>query len=89
MHRRSPKYQPLREYLMSHQHLPSVRLTFAEIETLIGGELPDSASKYREWWSNQSDTTNRSQAAAWRHAGFVVSKVHLSSADGWVEFARE
>ena len=83
------KYQPLREYLLARQHLPRVRLTFAEIETLIAQSLPESASKYREWWSNQSDTTNRPQAAAWRNAGFLVKGLQLSATDGWVEFRRE
>lgn len=86
--RGAPKYQPLREYLLAREHLPGLRLDFSEIEALIGNELPESASKYREWWSNQSDTTNRPQAAAWRGAGFVVKSVHLSAFDGWVEFVR-
>lgn len=89
VHSGSPKYQPLREYLSARQQMPVVRLTFAEMETIIGGALPDSAFKYREWWSNQSDTRNRSQAAAWRQAGFVVKAVHLSVDAGWAEFARE
>ena len=84
----APKYQPLREYLLARQHMPGLRLRFSEIEALIGNVLPESASKHREWWSNQSDTTNRPQAAAWRGAGFVVASVHLSAVDGWVEFAR-
>jgi hypothetical protein len=80
------KYQPLREYLAARQNTPRVQVTFAEIEALIGTSLPDSAFKYREWWSNQSDTSNRSQAAAWLNAGFRVESVDQSRRGGFVVF---
>jgi hypothetical protein len=82
------KYQSLRAYLVARQHTPRVQLTFAEIEEVIAASLPDSAFKYREWWSNQSDTSNRPQAAAWIDAGFRVDSVHQSGRDGWVAFVR-
>jgi hypothetical protein len=79
-----PKYDPLRDYLAARGHLPEVRLTLAEVGTILGSPLPNSAFDYREWWANQSDTTNRPQAAAWLDAGFVVGEVHQDRATGWV-----
>jgi hypothetical protein len=82
------KYQPLRDHLTALQHLRRVRMTFSEVAAVLGEPLPESAFKYREWWANQSDTTNRQWAAAWLEAGFVVDAVHQGTNDGWVEFVR-
>jgi hypothetical protein len=87
--RAASKYQPLREYLAARQDAPHVRLTFAEIEAVIAGGLPESATRHREWWSNQADTAKSPQSAAWQGAGFEVRSVYPSASDGWVEFARK
>lgn len=79
------KYQPLKQYLAERRDMPSVRMTFTQIAELVDGVLPKSAFTYREWWSNQSDTRNRPQAAAWTNAGFKVGSVELGER-GWVEF---
>jgi hypothetical protein len=83
------KYDPLREYLTARQHLPRVRMTFAEVAAVLEEPLPDSAFKYREWWANQSNTANRQWAAAWLDAGFVVEDVHQEPGVGWVVFAQQ
>jgi hypothetical protein len=83
------KYQPLRDYLTAHQDQERLRMIFAEVATILGEPLPESAFKYREWWANQTDTTNRPQVAAWLDAGFAVEVVHQDDRDGWVEFARQ
>lgn len=80
----SLKYQPLGDYLAARQNETTVRLSFTDVEKIIAGSLPASAHQYREWWSNQSDTSNRPQAAAWLNAGFKVGSVDQQS--GWVEF---
>lgn len=80
------KYQPLQAYLVERRHMPRVRMTFAEIGEIIGDSLPKSAFTHREWWSNQSDTTNRPQAAAWTGAGFKVDSVQQLADSGVVEF---
>ena len=82
------KYEPLHDYLTARQHMQRVRLTFAEVAAVIGDSLPESAFKYREWWANQTNTTNRPQAAAWLAAGFEVDSVHQAPNSGWVEFVR-
>jgi len=80
----SLKYQPLGDYLTSRHDEACVRLSFTAVEKLIAGSLPPSAHQHREWWSNQSDTSNRPQAAAWLNAGFKVGSVDQEN--GWVEF---
>lgn len=80
------KYEPLRDYLNARQHMPRVQLSFEQIAALLGSPLPKSAFEHRAWWSNQSKTLNRPQAAAWLGAGFVVASVGQDH--GVVEFVR-
>ncbi len=63
-------------------------MTFREIEEIIGVRLPRSAFEYREWWSNQTDVSNRPQAKAWTRAGFRLSEVRQSPTSGQVWFER-
>ena len=44
-------------------------LTISQIEEVIGGRLPESARKYRAWWSN---TDRNSQARTWLNHGYIV-----------------
>ena len=85
----SYKYEPLEIYL---ENIPStkreVTLTFREVERILGARLPASAFKYREWWANQSDTSNRPHARAWANATFVVDAVDQGRDSGWVRFLR-
>jgi len=59
------KYDPLGRFLR-RQRSPSVMLTFAEMERVIGGFLP-KAARSLDWW--RSDAASP-QATAWRSAGF-------------------
>jgi hypothetical protein len=79
------KYEPLRAYLASQRSMPRLRMTFAEVEAVLGSSLPESARKHRAWWSNLSDRTNRPQAAAWLDAEFEVGLVDQSGS-GYVDF---
>lgn len=78
------KYDPLQTYLARYEGSRRT-LSFAEIERIIGAELPPSAREYREWWANQADTRNRPQAKAWQSAGWEVRSVQLGQR---VEFVR-
>jgi len=84
MRKKKPKYAPIGDYLAK---LPKakreVSLNFAEIEEIIGAGLPQSASRYRQWWANQQ---GGSRAPYWRAAGFLVAAVDLSRK--LVEFER-
>lgn len=70
------KYQPLHQFLLQCDRA-EVTLTFAEIETLLGDRLPDSARRQRAWWSNRSK--GALQAAAWRGADYLVSALDLAT----------
>jgi hypothetical protein len=71
------KYAPLNSYLGSRTGA-SVRLTFAEIERLLGDRLPVSAHNHRAWWGNQQGG-RRVQAEAWLAAGWRVGEVNLEA----------
>ena len=47
--------------------------SFAEIERLIDGKLPQSAKYYPAWWANQ----NRAQSLAWESVGWRTAGVDL------------
>jgi DNA-binding transcriptional regulator YiaG len=69
------KYQPLLEYLEQSDR-SEVVLTFADLETLIGTSLPESARCNRAWWSNRSK--GALQSAAWMGAGYLVKDLNFS-----------
>ena len=58
------KYLLLENYL-KNINFKEITLTFQEIEKIIGGKLPSSASKYSQWWENDK---NHVQAKAWINA---------------------
>lgn len=78
----SSRYDPLRLYL-SAQKEPVVRMTFAEIEGVLGATLPESARKYRPWWANEAAGTHV-HARAWLESGRRTRNVDLGA--GTVEF---
>ena len=68
------KYEPLGVFLKSRSasHVP---ITIAEIEDVIGGKLPNSAHRYRPWWSNNA--SNSVMTKVWLDAGFVTEQVDM------------
>lgn len=80
----SSRYQPLHDHL-ADQTEPVVRLTFRQIERILGASLPDSARKYRPWWANEAAGTHV-HARSWLDAGRKTRNVDLNS--GTVEFVR-
>lgn len=77
------KYGPLCDYL-KRCGKSSVRITFQEIEDIIGESLPVSAYTYQAWWENRKPYV--SQARAYIEAGFLVEKVNL--VEKWVLFIK-
>jgi hypothetical protein len=67
------KYSPLGDFLRA-QRRNEVPMTFAQIERLIGGSLPQS-HQYRSWWSNNS--FNSVMTKVWLDAGFRSSDVDV------------
>ena len=50
--------------------------SFEEIETVLGGKLPQSAFRYPAWWANQTGS-GHSQTAGWRSVGWRTAKLDL------------
>ena len=79
------KYSPLEEYL---RKLPAsqieVRLTFAQIESIIKSKLPASAQE-QSWWDHATEG-NHVNTRAWSNAGWHVGTVNLRGR--WVRFVR-
>ena len=64
-----------------------LKLTFAQIEQIIGFESPMSATKYAEaWWSNNVD---HSQAIAWLEAGYETDYVADTYRDKHIIFVKK
>ena len=68
------KYYNLYKTLRSRDD-KQISLSFKEIETIIESDLPPSARKNKEYWSNRGK--GGVQAAAWMDAGFHVKDVDL------------
>lgn len=63
------KYDALYEYLRG-QSLQRFVLSFAQIEDIIGYQLPSSAVR-PQWWENATDpNSSHVQCRAWRAAGY-------------------
>lgn len=79
------KYAPLAIFL---SQLPKTQerliITFAEIETIIGDQLPPAAREHRSWWAN--DSTTHVQSGQWLGVNWRV--VSINMAEEKVVFAR-
>ena len=67
------RYMKLHDYLL-RRNASQIRLTFAEIEGIIGRVLPDSAREHRAYWANDP---KHSQAKAWLNAGMYAKELDL------------
>ena len=70
-----------RKYRKLYAHLVSLssqewKASFADIEVIIGDNLPASAWNYQAWWAN--DVTH-SQGAAWLAAGWETAQVNMDA----------
>ena len=69
------KYAPLTGYLSS-SGMDYIPMTFAEVEEVIGDNLPRSAYQYRPWWSN--NPSNHVNADSWLRAGYKTADVDMA-----------
>ena len=72
------KYAPLYRHLVG-MSTTEWSVSFAELEAILGFDLPASARLYRPWWSNQRRGTGHSHALAWYVAGWKTRGVDLES----------
>ena len=78
------KYAPLGSHLRA-QSAQFVRMSFAEIERVLGFRLPGSARTHRAWWSN--NVSNNIMTREWVDAGYRSEQVDPEG--GSVVFAKE
>jgi len=71
------KYEPLGIFLKKQASSSEVRMTFAEIEKVIGCPLPPSAYDHRPWWSN--NPSNNVMTKVWLAAGFETEQVDMEA----------
>ncbi|MDB5561645.1 MAG: hypothetical protein JWN11_1063, partial [Hyphomicrobiales bacterium] len=69
------KYAPLADYLTRHRG-QKLRMTFEEIEEVLGFRLPTKSKHVRAWWSNNPH--NNVMTAAWLAAGFKTEQVDVA-----------
>ncbi|MDE3116214.1 MAG: hypothetical protein KGL26_11485, partial [Pseudomonadota bacterium] len=68
------KYEPLGTYLRE-QGTELVRMTFAQIERIVGTKLPKSR-QHPAWWSNS--TSNNVMTQVWLDAGYRTEQVDVA-----------
>ena len=76
------KYQPLSRRLADHPEA-QWRVTFEEIETVLGFALPKAARSGANWWANEPE---KAHSRAWVEAGWQVTEVNRAT--GEVTFRR-
>jgi hypothetical protein len=69
------KYESLPQFLASERSSVK-RMSFAEIERILGFKLPKSAYQHEAWWSNNA--TGHSHARVWLEAGWRTEAVDLA-----------
>jgi hypothetical protein len=69
------KYEPLTAFLKAKAGR-EVRMSFAEIETVLGRTLPEKSKSIRAWWSN--NPSNNVMTKAWLAAGYKTAQVDLA-----------
>lgn len=74
------KYDPLSQHLRSLNSRSEARMSFADMERLVG-TLPASARNHRGWWSNDSKAESGSMAS--RRVEHVEN---VQLAEEWVLF---
>lgn len=69
------KYEAFGQYLQA-QSTEEVRVSFHDIEEVIGESLPRSAYVHRPWWSN--NPSNSAMTKVWLEAGFRTERVDMA-----------
>ncbi len=70
------KYEPLTGFLKAKRGR-EVRISFSEIEALIGEKLPARSKGHRAWWSNNPN--NSVMTKAWLAAGYKSAQVDMAN----------
>ena len=68
------KYEPITTYLNLSKK-QRVKLTYSEIEEILGFDLPPSARNHKPWWNNNDKSHSHSKA--WGEAGYKTTDILL------------
>ena len=79
------KYAPLAAYL-SRVSTTEVRLSFSDVESIIGSTLPPVAGRDRRWWATSRTDDTHSHAHLWLAAGWERWELNLD--ERWIVFRR-
>ena len=79
------KYSPLAGFLKECPH-HEITLTFAEIESILGADLPPSAYAGKAFWRNDTNVYTRPSGPGWVSAGWKVVPESVES--GSVTFVK-
>jgi hypothetical protein len=69
------KYEALPQFLARVEHA-TYRMSFGEMEKILGFKLPKSAYEHEAWWSNND--TGHSHARAWLKSGWRTEAIDLA-----------
>jgi hypothetical protein len=84
---REQKYREMAmrgKYRRLYAHLCGLRsrewsASFAEVEAVLGFQLPFSARMHRPWWANQSRGNGHSHTLAWTMSGWETAHVDMEA----------
>ena len=80
------KYLPLEAWFRSQPSTAGpIKLTFDQVEAILGAPLPASATKLTTWWTNVKPKI-QSHRTAWLNNGWVVAEFNQRAR--WVKFVR-
>jgi len=73
------KYLPLEDWFRKQPaSAKQLKLTFAQVEEILGAPLPASATKLKTWWTNVQPKI-QSHRTAWLNHGWKVSEFDLEA----------
>jgi hypothetical protein len=82
--RNEAKYDRLKSYLKFRSAFTdTVRLTLAQIDGVIGDNLPITAYRSESWWEN---SPSKPHSKAWIEAGWITEEVNLK--EGYIIFQK-
>ena len=76
------KYDPLMVFLDKSGKY-ELTLSYEEIESIIGDNLPPTASNNKNWWNNND--RSHPQSAAWSDVGYRTCKIKLGESVTFVK----
>lgn len=80
------KYLPLEMWFHNRpKGVKQLKLTFDQVEKILGEPLPASATKLKTWWTNVHPKI-QSHRTAWLNNGWMVEDFDQQA--GWAKFVR-